>query len=78
MYFTSKVVRIVLALGMMNASESSKSSARIVPPSQYGRIKRFRLTPEESMGMNSDRLAILEVKNITDIKTNNGNKSAMM
>jgi hypothetical protein len=28
--------------------------------------------------MNSDLLAILEVKNITEIKTNNGNKSAMM
>ena len=44
------------------------------PPTKYGRKSLNLLIPLANIAMNSDLPAILEVKNITDINTNNAQK----
>jgi hypothetical protein len=69
---------MVLARGMMKAFEKSSKRESRIPPIQYERINRFKLIPDERTGINSDLLAILEVKKITEMKTNKGKSSAMI
>lgn len=75
-YFSSNVVRMVLALGIINALPYHNNKPSKVPPIMYGRSILERLTPEDKIAINSERLAILEVKKITEMKTNNGKSIA--
>jgi hypothetical protein len=78
MYFASKVVLMVFAFGIIYALPYHNRIAKKIPPTQYGLNILRNPTPEDSIAMNSDLLAILEVKKKTEINTNKGNSMATM
>jgi len=66
-------MRFLLAGGKIYPIKTKNTAAITEEPIKYGRDKRQRLTPLPKIGIISLRLAIFEVKKITDKNTNNGN-----